>query len=70
MKPTDDFSQYYAEHMEGVYECVDRIVINAYNPLGQNGGGFRYWWRQLKGDDAMANPQSGLRNERRECCEI
>jgi hypothetical protein len=57
MKPTDDFSQYYAEHMEGVYECVDRIVINAYNPLGQNGGGFRYWWRQMKGDDA------GLTNE-------
>jgi len=51
MKITDEFSQYYDEHIEGVYECVDRIVINAYNPIGQTGGGFRYWWRQLKGSD-------------------
>ena len=51
MKPSDDFSQYYAEHLEGVYECVDRVVINAYYPLGQTGGGFRHWWRELRGND-------------------
>lgn len=49
MTPIDDFSRHYAEHIEGVYECVDRIVINAYFQLGINGGGFRYWWRQLHG---------------------
>jgi len=56
MKPTDDFSRYYEEHVEGIYECLDRIVINAYFPLGQTGGGRRYWWRKLKGnDDGLTN---------------
>jgi hypothetical protein len=26
---------------------VDRIVLNAYYPLGHNPGGFRTWWRRL-----------------------
>jgi hypothetical protein len=30
---------------------VDRIVLNAYYPLGHNPGGFRTWWRRLHGDD-------------------
>jgi hypothetical protein len=30
--------------LEGSYECVDRIVINAYYRLGQMGGGMRLWW--------------------------
>jgi hypothetical protein len=30
---------------------VDRIVLNAYCPLGQRPGPFRYWWRQLFGSD-------------------
>jgi hypothetical protein len=56
MKPTDDFSRYYEEHVEGIYECLDRIVINAYFPMGQTGGGMRYWWRKLKGnDDGLTN---------------
>ena len=57
MKPTDDFSRYYEEHVEGIYECLDRIVINAYFPMGQTGGGMRYGWRKLKGND------DGLTNE-------
>jgi hypothetical protein len=56
MKATDNFSQYYDEHVEGVYECLDRIVINAYFPMGQTGGGMRYWWRKLRGnDDGLTN---------------
>jgi hypothetical protein len=47
----DDFSTYYAELLEGTYDCVDRIVLNAYFPMGQSGGGLRTWWRQLHGDD-------------------
>ena len=39
--------------LEGVYDCVDRIVLNAFFPLGQTGGGVRSWWRQLNGDDAL-----------------
>jgi hypothetical protein len=29
---------------------VDRIVLNAYYPLGHNPGGFRVWWRRWHGD--------------------
>jgi hypothetical protein len=47
----DPFSQYYAEFLDGTYDCVDRIVLNAYFQLGQTGGGFRHWWRQLNGSD-------------------
>ena len=42
----------YAELIEGNYDCVDRVVINSYNPLLQHAGGFRHWWRQWKGSDA------------------
>ena len=48
----DQFSNYYAEFLDGTYDCVDRIVLNAYFQLGQSPGGFRCWWRQLKGSDA------------------
>lgn len=37
--------------LEGQYDCVDRIVLNAYFPLAQKPGGFRTWWRQLRGSD-------------------
>jgi len=48
---SDPFSEYYAELLEGTYDCVDRIVLNAYFQLGQTPGGFRYWWRRWKGSD-------------------
>jgi hypothetical protein len=52
MKPTDELSCYYAALLEGTYDCMDRIVLNAYFPMGQTGGGLRTWWRQLHGSDA------------------
>lgn len=52
MNPADELSVYYAELLEGSYDCVDRIVLNAYFPMGQSGGGLRFWWRQLYGGDA------------------
>jgi hypothetical protein len=52
MVKSDPFSSYYEKHLDGVYDCVDRIVLNGYFYLGQTGGGFRYWWRKLMGDDA------------------
>jgi hypothetical protein len=30
MIASDEFSQYYAELLQGTYDCVDRIVLNAY----------------------------------------
>jgi uncharacterized protein YegP (UPF0339 family) len=47
----DPFTQHYMQHLDGSYDCVDRIVINAYFILGQTGGGFRTWWRRLTGGD-------------------
>ena len=51
MIPADPFSQYYAEFLEDAYDVVDRLVLNAYFPLGQSPGGFRTWWRNLHGND-------------------
>jgi hypothetical protein len=45
----DEFSSYYAEYLEGTYDCVDRIVLNAYFVMGQSPGGCRRWWRRLHG---------------------
>jgi hypothetical protein len=49
---SDDFTSYHQELLDGRYDCVDRIVLNGYFPLGQTGGGFRFWWRELAGSDA------------------
>jgi hypothetical protein len=48
----DDFSTYYSDLLAGQYDCVDRIILNGYFPLGFTGGGFRTWWRHLTGSDA------------------
>jgi hypothetical protein len=42
----DDFCERYGELLTGSYDCVDRIVLNAFFPLGHNPGGFRTWWRR------------------------
>jgi len=47
----DEFSDYYTDFLDGSYDCVDRIVLNAYFQLGQSPGGFRTWWRRLNGSD-------------------
>ena len=43
----DELSAYYEDLLDGSYDCVDRIVLNAYNTLCYSAGGFRQWWRQL-----------------------
>src|ERR1700758_1966947 len=53
MNTPDDFSQYHAELLNGIYDCIDRIVLNAFFPLGQTGGGMRSWWRSLHRDDSQ-----------------
>ena len=46
----DEFSERYGDLLTGSYDCVDRIVLNAYYPLGHNPGGFRVWWRHWHQD--------------------
>ena len=48
----EQFSDYHADLLEGRYDCVDRLVVNAYFAMGQTGGGMRAWWRRLHGDDS------------------
>src|SRR5258708_26017682 len=43
--------------LDGSYDCVDRIVLNAYNRFCYSAGGFREWWRRLMSgsDDQLDN---------------
>ena len=47
----DQLSALYHDLLEGSYDCVDRVVLNAYFGMGQTGGGLRVWWRALCGSD-------------------
>jgi hypothetical protein len=46
----DEISARYGELLTGSYDCVDRVVLNAYFSLAHSPGGFRVWWRRLHGD--------------------
>ncbi len=43
----DDLRRRYSDLLDGTYDCVDRIVLNAYNRVCYSAGGFREWWRRL-----------------------
>jgi hypothetical protein len=47
---TDLFSERCGDLLTGSYDCVDRIVLNAYFSLGHSPGGFRTWWRRWHSD--------------------
>jgi hypothetical protein len=47
----NDFTERCGDLLAGSYDCVDRVVLNAYFPLGHNPGGFRCWWRLHGGSD-------------------
>jgi hypothetical protein len=38
----DQLSDLYSEFLEGGYDCVDRIVLNAYFRMGGDGGRVSY----------------------------
>src|SRR5258708_16836230 len=47
----EQLSTLYGDLLKGSYDCVDRVILNAYFPMGQSGGGLRTWWRALYGSD-------------------
>ncbi len=47
----DGLSVLYQDLLSSSYDCVDRIVLNGYFRPGHSPGGFRVWWRQLRGAD-------------------
>ncbi|MFP3976006.1 MAG: hypothetical protein ACLFVK_07285 [Dehalococcoidia bacterium] len=51
MEIHDTFSEQYKDCLDGVYDCVDRVVVNAHFTFAQSPGGFRTWWRILMGND-------------------
>jgi len=52
----DQFTKQYEEFLDGYYDCVDRMVLNAYVPKCGDGGGFRVWWRSIfQSDDQLDN---------------
>src|SRR5258705_13454114 len=48
---TDGLSPLYQDLLGGSYDCVDRIVLNAYFRMGHDPGGFRVWCRARTGSD-------------------
>ena len=61
MKHKDKLSQHYDEILEGTYDCSDRIVLNGHFRMGCNAGGFRTWYRALKGSDEGLNNNTLMR---------
>jgi hypothetical protein len=53
---TDALSTLYQDLLSGSYDCVDRIVLNAYFRMGHDPGGFRVGWRLLTGSDHTKYP--------------
>ena len=53
---TDGLSVLYQELLSGSYDCVDRIVLNAYFGMGHSPGGFRVWWGRSRD---RTKPSSG-----------
>jgi hypothetical protein len=51
MVSPDPYTELYEDMLDGTYDCVDRLVLNAYFIPAQSGGGFRTWWRRLTGGD-------------------
>ncbi len=61
MKYKNKFSEHYDDLLEGQYDCIDRIVLNAYYPKLLSGGGLRDWWRQFQGSDEGLNTAALMR---------
>lgn len=58
---SDQFTSQYEDLLAGHYDCVDRIVVNAWLPGCGNGGGFRNWWRSLHGSDEKLDDEHLMR---------
>lgn len=61
MKHKDKLCLHHKDILEGTYDCVDRLVLNGYYPLGHSPGGMRTWFRNLKGSDKNLNNTTLMR---------
>ncbi|MGA2860014.1 MAG: hypothetical protein ABSE40_24360 [Candidatus Sulfotelmatobacter sp.] len=52
----EGLSELYQDLLTGSYDCIDRIILNAYFRMGHSPGGFHVWWQALTGsDDTLDN---------------
>jgi len=61
MKYKDNITEHYKEIIDGTYDCIDRLVLNGYCTQLQIPGGFRNWYRDLKGSDKDLDNASLMR---------
>lgn len=61
MKTKDILTQHYLPLLEGEYDCIDRIVLNAYCPMLLVPGGVRNWYRKMEGSDKDMSDASMMR---------
>ena len=52
---------HYAPLLDGAYDCIDRIVLNAYCPMLMVPGGVRKWYRLMEGSDKDMSDSSMMR---------
>lgn len=57
----DSLTDHYAPLLEGTYDCIDRIVLNAYIPMLMVPGGVRNWYRLMQGSDADMSDSTMMR---------
>lgn len=57
----DSLTGHYAPLLEGTYDCIDRIVLNAYIPMLMVPGGVRNWYRLMQGGDADMSDSTMMR---------
>jgi hypothetical protein len=53
MTQTDDFTRDLSPLLEGRYDCMDRISLNGFYPLGCSSGGLLRWWNALTGGQTL-----------------
>jgi len=51
----DGLSSLYQDLVSGGYDCIDRIVLNAYFRMGHDAGWFRLWRALTRSDDTLEN---------------
>lgn len=61
MKTNDSLTEHYTPLLEGTYDCIDRIVLNAYCPMLLVAGGVRNWYRLMEGSDNDMSDASMMR---------
>ena len=61
MNTKDSLTTHYAPLLDGAYDCIDRIVLNAYCPMLMVPGGVRKWYRLMEGSDKDMSDSSMMR---------